>query len=127
MAECANEWTLTETKTKQKRLCYMISVKGFADFTGTFTTSDDGAILSNGQTIQAVINKMGILAKGQLAMLFNGEVNISFGNIDATFESDGSAVTIMTSVIEDKDARIVITAKSATTMYSVDYKTALVL
>lgn len=103
------------------------AVKGFTDFTGTFTTSDNGAILSNGQTIQAVINKMGILAKGQLAMLFKGKVNISFGNINATFESDGLAMTIMTSVIEDKDANIVITAKSATTIYSIDYKTALVL
>ena len=102
--------------------------RGFADFSGTFTASADSATLANGQTIKADIAQMGALAKGQLSLLFNGKIKVTFGEIwESVFESDGSAMTIMTSVIVNRPANLTIAAEAATTIYSIDYKTASVL
>lgn len=103
------------------------SIKGFADFGGTYTTSADGAILSSGQTIFAEIAKLGIVAKGQLSIHFKGSLTIRFGEVNATFDSDGSDITMMNSVIENREAGLSITASADAIIYSLDYKTASVL
>jgi hypothetical protein len=104
------------------------SVKGFADFGGTFTTDADGVNLATGQQMNVEIGKMGILAKGQLSMQFVGKVSISFGasKTNGIYESDGSSIMTINSIIEN-EADLVITASADSKVYSIDYKTAIVI
>lgn len=123
---CASGWEVPEFNEYDIRKVGN-AIKGFADLSGSFTTSAEGALLTNGQTMSADIVKMGALAKAQLTIVFKGKLNISFGEVSGTFESDGASVITMTSVVENKNADIVLTSDGSTIVYSVEYKTALVL
>lgn len=123
---CASGWEVPEFNEYDVRKMGD-AVKGWESFTGTFTKASDSASLSNGQTISADIPQLGIIAKSQLAIHFKGKLTINFGKVNASFESDGNSIMVMTSVVENADADIVITSEGTSTIYSIDYKTASVL
>lgn len=123
---CASGWEVPEFNEYDVRKMGD-AVKGWESFTGTFTKASNSANLSNGQTISADIPQLGIIAKSQLAIHFKGKLTINFGKVNASFESDGNSIMVMTSVVENTDADIVITSEGTSTIYSVDYKTASVL
>lgn len=123
---CASGWEVPEFMEYDVRKMGD-AVKGWESFTGTFTKASDSANLSNGQTISADMPQLGIIAKSQLAIHFKGKLTINFGKVNASFESDGNSIMVMTSVVENADADIVITSEGTSTIYSVDYKTASVL
>ena len=123
---CASGWEVPEFMEYDVRKMGD-AVKGWDSFTGTFTKDSDSANLSNGQTISADIPQLSIIAKSQLAIHFKGKLTINFGKVNASFESDGNSIIVMTSVVENANADIIITSEGISTIYSVDYKTASVL